>query len=58
VDFSSDCFVAHLAAAKVVKRPGLKRAEARDAAAASRRVRIVAQRPQHPPTTRVSFAPA
>src|SRR5262249_5157304 len=50
VDFSSGCLDAHLAAANVVKRPGPKRAEARDAAASSRRLRIVTQRPRHPPT--------
>src|SRR5262245_59273116 len=56
-DFSSDCLGAHLAAAEVAKLPGRRRAEAREAAAASRRWRI-AQRTRHPPTTRVSFARA
>src|SRR5262249_62381980 len=50
VDFSSGCLDAHLAAANVVKRPGPKRAEARDAAASSSRLRIVTQGPRHPPT--------
>src|SRR5262249_34177544 len=51
-DFSSDCFCAHLAAAKVGKPGGLKLAEAREAAAASRRLQRLTQRTRYPPTTR------
>src|SRR5262245_12681095 len=58
VDFSSDCLGVHRAAAEAVKLPGRKRAEAREAAAASRRFRIVAPCTRHPPTTRVSRARA
>src|SRR5262249_24155695 len=57
VDFSSDGLGAHRVAAEVLKLPGRRRAEAREAAAASRRLRI-AQRTRHPPTTRVSCARA
>src|SRR5262245_9560520 len=46
------------AAAKVAKLGGRKRAEVREAAAASRRLRIVAPCTRHRPTTRVSFARA
>src|SRR5262245_24913526 len=58
VDFSSDCLGVRLAAAEVAKLPGRRRAEAREAAAASRRLRIVTPRTRHPPTTRVSRARA
>src|SRR5262249_24541316 len=57
-DFSTDCLGARGAAAKVAKLGGRKRAEVREAAAASRRLRIVAPCTRHRPTTRVSFARA